>query len=91
MRSILVLGLLAALVGSANAASVKHPSHASARPDQGVTASNPASGFAYAPSGPAMQYRPAPEGAGGEAYFGASEGYAPGEKERFLNSVRRGG
>ena len=44
------------------------------------------SGFAYAPAGPAAPYNDY-----NEPYPGASQGYAPGEKERFLDSVRSGG
>jgi hypothetical protein len=51
MRYILALGLLVTLCGSANAATVHHQRHANVRP---------ASGFAYAPSGPAIRYQPAP-------------------------------
>ena len=57
MRSILALGLLMALAGSANAASVHHRSHAAVRANQGAVASDPRSGFAYAPSGPVMDAR----------------------------------
>ena len=88
MRSILALSLLVALAASANAATVHraHRPHAVVRPDR-----DPASGFAYAPSGPPIQFRPAPDRGYGEPYDGASQGYAPGERERFLDSVRRGG
>jgi hypothetical protein len=91
MRSILALSLLIALCGSASAATVhhKHQRHAIVRPNQGMIASDPASGFAYAPPGPRIYYRPAPYNIYNEPYFGASQGYAPGEKERFLESVRR--
>ena len=90
MRSILALSLLIALCGSANAARVHHAHgrHAIARPNQGMIASDPASGFAYAPFGPPRHYRPAPYNNFNEPYYGASQGYAPGEKEQFLNSVR---
>ena len=93
MRSILALSLLITLCGSVNAATVHHAHrrHANVLPDQGMIRSDPASGFAYAPSGPPMQYRPAPYGDYNEPYPGASQGYAPGERERFLDSVRRGG
>ena len=91
MRSILALSLLITLCGSANAATVHHAHrrHAIVRPNQGMIASDPASGFAYAPPGPPIHYRPAPYNSFNEPYFGASQGYAPGEKERFLESVRR--
>lgn len=87
MRIILASSLLIALVGSANAATVHpvHRHHAIVRPDQGRGVSDPASAFGYAPSGPA------PYGQRYEAYPGASQGYAPGEQEQFLDSVRRGG
>ena len=87
MRSILALSLLITLCGSASAATMHHAhrSHAIVRPNQAVIASDPASGFAYAPPGPA------PYNDYNEPYFGASQGYAPGEKERFLDSVRQGG
>ena len=81
MRSILALSLLITLCGSANAATVHH-SHRR-------HASDPASGFAYAPPGPPIHYRAAPYNDYNEPYYGASQGYAPGEKEQFLDSVRR--
>jgi hypothetical protein len=94
MRSILAFSLLAFsllinLCGSANAATVHHAHrrHAIVRPNQGMIASDPASGFAYAPRRPPIYYRPAPYNGFNEPYFGASQGYAPGEKERFLDSV----
>ena len=79
MRSILALSLLVTLCGSANAATVHH------------THRRPASGFAYAPPGPPIQYQSAPYNDYNAAYPGASQGYAPGEQQRFLDSVRRGG
>jgi hypothetical protein len=90
MRSILVLSLLITLSGSVNAATVHHAHrrHAIVGPNQGMIASDSASGFAYAP---AIQYRPAPYKDYNEPYPGDSQGYAPGERERFLDSVRRGG
>ena len=93
MRSILALSLLIALCGAANAATVRHAHHRHAlvRPNQGVFAPDPASGFAYAPAGPPMQYRSAPDNDYNEPYLGASQGYAPGEYSRFLDSVRKGG
>jgi len=91
MRSILALGLLITLCGAANAATVHHAHrHAIVRPNQGMIASDPASGFAYAPPGPPIRYRSAPDN-DYNPYPGASEGYAPGEYSRFLNSVRMGG
>ena len=93
MRSILALSLLITLCGSANAATVHHAQrrHTIVGPNQGMIASDPASGFAYAPPGPPIHYRAAPYNDYNEPYFGASQGYAPGEKERFLDSVRSGG
>jgi len=89
MRSILALSLLIALCGSANAATVHHAHrrHAIVHPNQGMTAADPASGFAYARPGSPTYDRPAPSNGWNEPYFGASQGYAPGEKERFLDSV----
>ena len=87
MRMILASSLLIALAGSVNAATVHHThrQHVIVRPDPGARASDPASAFGYAPSGTA------PYGERFEAYPGASQGYAPGEREQFLDSVRRGG
>ena len=89
MRSILALSLLITLSGAANAATVHHAHrrHAIAHPNQGMIASDPASGFAYAPPRPPTYYRRAPYNGFNEPYYGASQGYAPGEKERFLGSV----
>ena len=93
MRSILTLSLLVALCGSASAATVHpaHRRHAAVGPNQGIVVSDPASGFAYAPSGPPMQFRSAPDNDYNEPYLGANQGYAPGEYNRFLDSVRKGG
>jgi hypothetical protein len=93
MRSILALSLLITLCGTANAATVHHAHrrHVIVRPDQGMIAPDPASGFAYAPSGPPIHYRPAPYHDDIEPYPADSQGYAPGEREQFLDSVRRGG
>lgn len=79
MRIILALGLLISLCVSANAAAVHHAHR------------RHISSFAYAPAGPPMQDRVAPYSGSSEPYFGASLGYAPGEEQRFLNSVRTGG
>ncbi|MGV7219310.1 DUF3551 domain-containing protein [Bradyrhizobium sp. UFLA05-112] len=38
---------------------------------------------------PPINYRTAPYNQNHEPYYGASQGYAPGEKQRFLESVRR--
>ena len=43
----------------------------------------------YAPPQPPIRYRAAPYNQHGEPYYGASQGYAPGEKERFIQSVRQ--
>ena len=43
----------------------------------------------YAPSAPPTQHRAAPYNQFNEPYYGASQGYAPGEKQRFLDSLRR--
>jgi hypothetical protein len=93
MRSILALSLLITLCGAANAATVHHAHrrHVVVSPNQGMIASDPASGFAYAPPGPPIHYGPAPDNGFNEPYLGASQGYAPGEYSRFLNSVRMGG
>ena len=90
MRSILALSLLITLCGSANAATVHH-AHRRHVLNQGMIASDPASGFAYAPPGPPIHYRAEPYNDYNEPYPGASQGYAPGEQEQFLDSVRRGG
>jgi hypothetical protein len=93
MRSVLALSLLITMCGSANAATVHyvHRRHAIVGPNQGMIASDPASGFAYAPPGPPIHYRTAPYHDYDGPYPGASQGYAPGEREQFLDSVRRGG
>ena len=88
MRSILAFGLLVTLYGSANAATVQH---IVVRPHHGMIASDPASGFAYVPPGPPIHDQSAPYSDYNEPYLGASQGYAPGEYSRFLDSVRKGG
>ncbi|WP_157083770.1 hypothetical protein [Bradyrhizobium manausense] len=87
MRSILALSLLIALCGAANAATVHHPHrNAAVRSQQGAPAS--ASSFAYAPAEPPAQFRSGHSSCDQpEPYFGACQGYAPGEKERFLHSL----
>jgi hypothetical protein len=50
----------------------------------------PAETRSYAPTEPPIHYRAAPYNHYNEPYYGASQGYAPGEKQRFLDSVRRG-
>ncbi len=93
MRSVLAWSLLISLCGSANAATVHHAHrrHDIVRPNQGMIASDPASGFAYAPPGPPIHYQSVPYNDYNEPYLGASQGYAPGEYSRFLDSVRKGG
>ena len=85
MRAILALSLLITLTAAADAATVRHRRHAVVSPNQGYS-EGVRSGFAYTPAGPA-----APYSGYNEPYFGDSQGYAPGEKERFLGSVRSGG
>ena len=76
MRSVLALSLLISLCGVANAAPAHHRHTA------------PSSSFAYAPARSTLQDRSGtPDCDKPEAYYGACQGYAPGEKERFLNSV----
>jgi hypothetical protein len=86
MRSILAVSVLISLCGIANAATVHHGHrrHAVLRPHQHMYPSGRASGFAYAPR---QHYRSADPCDKSEAYYGACQGYAPGEKERFLESV----
>jgi hypothetical protein len=93
MRSILALSLLIILCSAANAATVHHAHrrHAATGPEQGVIAPDPRSGFAYTPPGSPIHDRSAPYNGYNEPYDGASQGYAPGEREQFLNSVRQGG
>jgi hypothetical protein len=89
MRAILVLSVFITLCGSANAATAHHAHrrHAVVHSHHGMFAREPASGFAYARPRPPIYARPAPYNYFNEPYFGASQGYAPGEKERFLESV----
>ena len=49
----------------------------------------PAETRSYAPPGAPFHYQAAPYHIHNELYYGASQGYAPGEKQRFLDSVRR--
>jgi hypothetical protein len=86
MRSILALSVLISLCGFANAATGPqgHRRHAVLRPHHHMYPSNRASGFAYVPR---QHYRSADPCDRPEAYFGACQGYAPGEKEQFLDSV----
>jgi hypothetical protein len=88
MRAILALSLLIAFYASADAATAHHRRHAVASHNYGFTP-GALSGFAYAPAGSLIQA--APYNDYNEPYPGASQGYAPGEKERFLDSVRSGG
>ena len=85
MRAILALGLLITLCASADAATAHHRRHAAVSPTQ-VFTPGVRSGFAYAPAGLAAPYNDY-----NEPYPGTSEGYAPGERARFLGSVRSGG
>ncbi|MGY3238790.1 hypothetical protein ACVWZ4_000590 [Bradyrhizobium sp. USDA 4472] len=88
MRSILALSVLIALSGVANAAPVHHPHrHAAVGSQQRLVTPGPASSFAYAPARPPGQVRSTPSCDEPEPYFGACQGYAPGEKERFLHSL----
>jgi hypothetical protein len=84
MRAILALSLLITLYTSANAVTAHHRRHAVVTPNQSYT-QGVRSGFAYAPAVPAAPYNDF-----NEPYFGASQGYAPGEKQRFLNSLSGG-
>jgi len=43
----------------------------------------------HTPPKPPIRYRASPYNQSKEPYYGASQGYAPGEKEQFLQSVRR--
>ena len=43
----------------------------------------------YAPPGPPTRYRAAPCTLYNEPYFGACQGYAPGEEQQFFDSLRR--
>ena len=90
MRPILALSLFITLCSSANAATMHHAHHRHAVV-RGMITSDPASSFAYEPPGPPIQYRSAPYSSYNELYPGASQGYAPGEREEFFDSVRRGG
>jgi hypothetical protein len=80
MRPILALSLVLTLFGSANAATARptHRGHTVVRADHRMI---------YAPPRPYIQYGATRYNSFGEPYFGASQGYAPGEKERFLESV----
>ncbi len=49
----------------------------------------PAETRSYAPPKPPIRSRAAPYNQFNEPYYGASQGYAPGEKEQFLYSLRR--
>ena len=88
MRSILALSLLIALCGVANAAPAHHTHrHAVVRSNQGMFAPGSASSFAYAPGRPPTESRSTSSCDQPEAYYGACQGYAPGEKEQFLGSL----
>ena len=49
----------------------------------------PAETRSYAPPEPPIRHSAAPYNQANEPYYGASQGYAPGEKEEFLRSLRR--
>ncbi|WP_025036709.1 hypothetical protein [Bradyrhizobium sp. DOA9] len=85
MRFILALSFLITLGGVADAAQVHHAHRrdAAVHPNQGMIPPGPATGFAYAPAPHGTAVYPGAT----EPYFGASQGYAPGEKERFLRSL----
>ena len=55
----------------------------------GSTSPAPVEARSYAPPEPPIHRRAAPYNNNSEPYYGASQGYAPGEKERFIQSVRR--
>lgn len=86
MRSMLALSVLIGLCGIANAATVHHGHRRDAvlRSHHHMDPSGRASGFAQAPRQHDRSADPCDKP---EAYFGACQGYAPGEKEQFLNSV----
>jgi hypothetical protein len=60
----------------------RHHQDGSRSPVPGQTSS-------YATPGPPTPHRAAPYNQFNEPYYGASQGYAPGEKQKFLDSVRR--
>ena len=86
MRSILALSVFVSLCGFANAAPVDHGHrrHAVPRPHRYMDRSGRASGFASAPRSHDRSANPCDKP---EAYYGACQGYAPGEKEEFLGRV----
>ena len=55
----------------------------------GATASGRRNNRRYAPAEPPIRHRAAPYNQFNEPYYGASQGYAPGEKQQFIDSVRR--
>lgn len=82
MRCILALSVLVTVYASANAATL-HPAHRRhpiVRPNDNMN---------DAPHRPAIPRRATPYNNLNEPYFGASQGYAPGEKARFLERVMR--
>ncbi|MGJ4929905.1 hypothetical protein ACQR1K_22395 [Bradyrhizobium sp. HKCCYLRH3095] len=87
--SILALSLLIGLCAAADAAPARHSHqrHALVQHHQRPLGVAPAWGSAYAASRPSLPYQPTPNGGFNEPYFGASQGYAPGEKEQFLHSL----
>jgi len=64
-----------ALAAASKKSKRRSPAHANAR--------------SYAPVQPQARYRAPRYNQFNEPYYGASQGYAPGEKEQFLESVRR--
>ena len=54
---------------------------------QGARSPAPAQTRSYARPGPPIHYRATLSNQFNEPYYGASQGYAPGEKQRFLESV----
>ena len=55
----------------------------------GSRSPTPAEIRSYVPAVPPIRHRAAPYNQFNEPYYGASQGYAPGEKQQFLDSVRR--
>jgi hypothetical protein len=55
----------------------------------GSRSPEPAETRSYAPPEPPIHLRSAPYNHYNELYYGASQGYAPGEKQQFLESMRR--
>ncbi|MBR1088629.1 hypothetical protein JQ621_14250 [Bradyrhizobium manausense] len=85
MRWILALSVLTSLCGVANAANTQHAHsrHAVTRPHHGDP-SGRASGFADASRQHSRAGNPCDRP---EIYYGSCQGYAPGEKQQFIDSV----